>query len=211
MTVGFYNKVSAQTILRVAAANGISRVIVGKSALLTTPAVSALIPKYKAIGGIIMTASHNPAGIDQDWGIKYNTESGAPALEALTSKIYEETKNITEYRMADFGGDIDLETVGTTTFGDSTSGAGNFTIEVIDPVEHYIDMLKSIFNFEDIKALIARDDFSMIFDAMHASTGEYATRLFVDELGASKDSVMNNIPLEDFGGGPSGSKSNICC
>lgn len=192
----FYNKVSAQTILRMAPASGIGHVVVGKNALLTTPAVSALIPAREAIGGLIMTASHNPAGIDGDWGIKYNTEAGAPALESLTSKIYEETQKISEYKLADFGADIDITSVGMSSYAD-----GQFIVEVIDPVEEYIDMLKGIFDFDEIKSLIARDDFSFVFDAMHASTGEYATRLFIGILGADKNSIMNGIPLEDFGGG----------
>lgn len=191
----FYNKVSAQTILRMAAANGVSRVVVGRDALLTTPAVSALIPEVNAVGGIIMTASHNPAGPEGDWGIKYNTESGAPALEELTSEIYEETKSISDYKLADFGSDVDLSTLGTTSFAD-----GQFTVEVIDPVERYCAMLKTIFDFDSLRDLISREDFSMVFDAMHASTGDYAKRLFEEELGA-RECVMNGTPLEDFGGG----------
>lgn len=192
----FYNKAAAQTILRMAAANGIAYVIVGRDALLTTPAVSALIPAHGALGGIVLTASHNPAGPDGDWGIKYNTATGAPALEALTSKVFEETKKIVEYKLADFGGDIDLNSEGVTTFA-----GGEFIVEVIDPVAHYCEMLKTIFNFDTIKKFIARNDFSFVFDAMHASTGEYAKRVFVEELGASPAVVINGIPQEDFGGG----------
>ncbi|CAN8061514.1 unnamed protein product [Agarophyton chilense] len=192
----FYNKSAAQTILRMAAANGFARVIVGRNALLTTPAVSALIPSSKALGGIILTASHNPAGLDGDWGIKYNTESGAPALKALTDLIYEHTQKISQYRLADFGSDIDLSTEGVTSFGN-----GKFVIEVIDSVDHYLKMLRSIFDFDALKALIARPDFSMCFDAMHASTGEYARVIFGIELGAGFKSVINADPKEDFGGG----------
>lgn len=192
----YYNKVAAQTILRLAAANGVARVIVGQEALLTTPAVSSLIPLFNAIGGIILTASHNPAGIDADWGIKYNTSSGAPALDALTSKIYQETLEIKQYQLADLGGDVDVSVTGETSFA-----GGKFVVEVIDPVDRYIQMLSNIFDFDAIRDLITRSDFSLLFNAMHASTGEYAYRLFEDVLKAPPGCVMHGTPLEDFGGG----------
>lgn len=192
----FYNKAAAQTILRLAAGNGFARVIVGRDALLTTPAVSALIPYREALGGIILTASHNPAGPNADWGIKYNTTFGAPAQDSLTSKVYEETKSISEYRLADFGGDVDLSIVRETSYA-----GGKFVVEVINPVTHYIRKLSSIFDFGAIRKLIARPDFSFVFDAMHASTGEYAHRLFEHELRAGADTIMNGVSLEDFGKG----------
>ncbi|KAI0560833.1 Phosphoglucomutase/phosphomannomutase [Gracilaria domingensis] len=190
----FYNKTAAQTILRMAAANGFARVIVGRNALFTTP--SAIIPSCKALGGIILTASHNPAGLDGDWGIKYNTESGAPALKGLTDLIFEHTQKISQYKLADFGSDIDLSTEGVTSFAD-----GAFVVEVINPVDHYLKMLQSIFDFDALKALVARPDFSMLFDAMNASTGEYARVILGTELGAGSQSVINAEPKEDFGGG----------
>lgn len=192
----YYNKVSAQTVIRIAAANGISRVVVGRDGILTTPAVSAMIPRRNAVGGIILTASHNPAGPDGDWGIKYNTESGAPALENLTSKVYEETSQITEFLLADLGADIDLSVEGETSFAD-----GQFVVEVVNPVTDYLALQKTLFNFSFIKELIARPDFSMLFDAMNASTGEYAHVIFCQELGCSPSSIINGEPLEDFGGG----------
>lgn len=192
----FYNKVSAQTILRMAAANGISRVIVGRDCILTTPAVSNMIPLRGAIGGIILTASHNPAGPDGDWGIKYNTAGGAPALEPLTERIFQETRSIENYYLADLGGDVDLSTEGVTSFADA-----KFVVEVVNPVAEHCALLKTIFDFDTIRALIARPDFSFLFDAMHASTGEYAHVVFGKELGAPHSSVINGIPLEDFGGG----------
>lgn len=192
----FYNKVAAQTIIRMAAANGVSRLVVGRDALMTTPAASALIPHRKAFGGIILTASHNPAGPHADWGIKYNTASGAPAQDDLTAKIYEETKSVSEYHLADLGGDVDLSVVGEISFSD-----GAFTVEVIDPVEHYIHMLSSIFDFEAMRKLLARPDFSFVFDAMHASTGEYANILFETVLNAPNGTVVNSAPSENFGGG----------
>lgn len=192
----FYNKVSAQTIIRVAAANGIGHVVVGRDGILTTPAVSALIPRRDAVGGIIMTASHNPAGVDGDWGIKYNTSGGAPALESLTNCIYAETLAISEFKLADLGSDVDIGTEGITSFAN-----GQFIVEVIDPVEEYCALLKTVFDFDAISALIARPDFSLVFDAMHASTGGYANQILVHELGASPGSIINGTPLEDFGGG----------
>lgn len=191
----FYNRVASQTILRMAAANGVSRVIVGRDVLLTTPAASALIPARQAIGGIILTASHNSAGPDADWGVKYNVASGAPAQPALTDAIYEQTLSISEYYLADFGGDVDLSSVGETTFGDK------FVVEVVDPVAHYRTMLHSIFDFDTIRTFLARSDFSMLFDAMHASTGEYARVILEDDLGAPSGTVVNGHALEDFGGG----------
>lgn len=191
----YYNKVSAQTILRMAAANGISRVVVGRDGILTTPAVSAMIPRRDAIGGIILTASHNPAGLDGDWGIKYNTESGAPALESLTSKIYGETLQINEFLLADLGTDVDLSVEGETSFAD-----GQFIVEVVNPVTDYLALQKTLFDFASIKQLLARPDFSMLFDAMSASTGEYAHVIFCQELGCSPSSIINGKPLEDFGG-----------
>lgn len=192
----FYNKVGAQTILRMAAANGIEHVIVGRDGILTTPAVSAMIPARKAVGGIILTASHNPAGPDGDWGIKYNTETGAPALEALTAQIYNQTLAISEYHMADLGADIDLSTEGITSFA-----AGKFIVEVVNPVTDYCSRLKDIFDFNAIRTLVSRPDFSLLFDAMHASTGEYAHVILEKELGCPTGSVINGTPLEDFGGG----------
>lgn len=192
----FYNKVAAQTILRMAAANGIEHVVVGRDGILTTPAVSAMIPARRAVGGIVLTASHNPAGPDGDWGIKYNTEGGAPALESLTDKIYEQTTTMHEYYLADLGADIDLSVEGKTSFAD-----GEFTVEVVDPVEEYCALLETIFDFAAIKKLVARPDFSLLFDAMHASTGEYAKVVLHRKLGAPLKSIINGIPLEDFGGG----------
>lgn len=192
----FYNKVAAQTIIRMAAANGFVRVIVGREAILTTPAVSAMIPRRGAVGGIILTASHNPAGPDGDWGIKYNTEGGAPALEGLTTKIYEQTQVISEYLLADLGADIDLEVEGETSFAN-----GSFIVEVVDPVNDYLALQRTLFDFDAIKKLLARPDFSLMFDAMNASTGEYARKILCDELGCPEEAIINGVPLEDFGGG----------
>lgn len=192
----FYNKAGAQTIIRMAAANGVQRVIVGRDGILTTPAVSAMIPRRCAVGGVVLTASHNPAGPHGDWGVKYNTERGAPALEGLTSKIYDETTRISEYFMADLGADVNLKVEGETSYG-----SGQFVVEVVNPVTEYLALQKTLFDFEHIRQLVARPDFSLVFDAMHASTGEYAHALFCDELGCPSNSVINGTPLDDFGGG----------
>lgn len=192
----FYNSAAVQTIVRIAAANGFAKVVVGRDGIMSTPAVAALIPRIEAHGGIVLTASHNPGGPDGDWGIKYNTQSGAPALEALTGLIYAETCRISKYYIADLGVDIDLSTVGITSFSD-----GAFEVQVVDPVDTYLEMLKELFDFTALRTLIAREDFSLLFDAMHAVTGQYARRLFVDELGAADSSVLRGTTLPDFGGG----------
>lgn len=192
----FYNLAAIQTILRLAAANGISRVFVGRDGLLSTPAVSALIPRVRARGGIVLTASHNPGGVDGDWGIKYNTESGAPALESLTSRVHAETRKITSYRLADLGGDVGLSCLGETSFG-----GGSFVVDVIDPVDNYLEVLRDVFDLDALRALISRADFALRFDAMHAVTGEYARRVLVDELGADAACVLRGESLPDFGGG----------
>lgn len=140
-----------------------------------------------------MSASHNPGGPKYDWGIKFNYSSGQPAPETITDLIYGNTQSISEVKKADIP-DIDLSKVGTTTFG-------TFTVEVVDPVEDYLELLKSVFDFDLIKKLLSRPDFKFQFDAMHAVTGAYAKPIFVDALGAPESSVINGVPLEDFGGG----------
>jgi phosphoglucomutase len=189
----YFNKEAAQIIIKIAAANGVGKIMVGKDGLISTPAVSAIIRKQKADGGFIMSASHNPAGPDEDWGIKYNYKSGQPAPESITDKIYSNTMSIKEIQMADLP-DIDLAAVGSIGFG-------NFVVEVIDPVEDYQELLKEVFDFDLIRGLLARDNFRFKFDAMHAVTGAYAKSIFVDNLGASEDSIINGIPKDDFGGG----------
>lgn len=192
----FYNTVAAQTIIRMAAANGVKHLVIGRDAILTTPAVSAMIPVRKAVGGIILTASHNPAGPNGDWGIKYNTEEGAPALEGLTNKIYQETLEMKEYFLADLGFDVNLSDEGITSFAD-----GEFTVEVVDPVKEYCELMETIFDFRKIEELLCRSDFSIVFDAMHASTGDYAKVILHERLGAPLSSIINGTPLQDFGGG----------
>lgn len=182
-----------QIILKLAAANGIKKVVVGKDAIMATPAMSALIRKRGLYGGLIMSASHNPGGPDEDWGIKFNYSSGEPAPEKITDKIYGFTQSITELKMADIP-DVDLSAVGTSKFG-------SFEVEVVDYTTEYFATLKEVFDFDALKAFMQRSDFRFVFDAMHAVTGAYAGPLFEDELGASKGCVRNGIPLPDFGGG----------
>jgi len=189
----YFNVQAAQIILKIAAANGVKKFFVGKDAILATPAASAVIRAQKAYGGLIMSASHNPGGPTEDWGIKFNYSSGEPAPERITDKIFGFTESISGIQMADFA-DIDLSTPGVYSFGD-------FEVEVVDPVADYLALLSQVFDFELIKKLLARSDFTMKFDAMHAVTGAYAKPIFVDVLGAPESAVMNGVPQEDFAGG----------
>ncbi|KAK7280026.1 hypothetical protein RJT34_25088 [Clitoria ternatea] len=189
----YFNREAAQIIIKIAAGNGVGQVLVGKEGILSTPAVSAVIRKRKANGGFIMSASHNPGGPEYDWGIKFNYSSGQPAPESITDKIYGNTLSISEIKIADIP-DVDLSRVGITKFG-------SFSVEVIDPVSDYLELLETVFDFQLIRGLLSRPDFRFIFDAMHAVTGAYAKPIFVDKLGASLDSISNGIPLEDFGHG----------
>ncbi|HQO28051.1 MAG TPA: alpha-D-glucose phosphate-specific phosphoglucomutase [Accumulibacter sp.] len=189
----FYNDVAIQTILRMAAAAGFGRVLVGRDGILSTPAASAVIRKWQAFGGIILSASHNPGGPDDDFGIKYNLGNGGPANEAFTDTVYQRTQEISAYRTVDTP-DIDLGKIGQVRIGE-------MTVSVIDPVADYAELLESLFDFEQIAALLARPDFRMRFDAMHAVTGPYAKAILEGRLGAPAGTVVNGTPLADFGGG----------
>ncbi len=189
----FYNEHAVQIILKMAAANGFARAIVGQNGLLSTPAASCIIRKYSAFGGIILSASHNPAGPTEDFGIKYNVSNGGPAPENITNAIFANTQTISQYQIIDEG-DIDLSTIGSQKLRD-------MKIEVIDPVSDYAELMASLFNFDVIRKLLADTNFSMRFDAMHAITGPYGKEILEKELGATPDTVINGIPLTDFGGG----------
>ncbi|KAH6828207.1 phosphoglucomutase [Perilla frutescens var. hirtella] len=189
----YFNKEAAQIIIKIAAGNGVGKILVGKDGILSTPAVSAVIRKRKANGGFIMSASHNPGGPEYDWGIKFNYSSGQPAPESITDKIYGNTLSISEIKMADIP-DIDLSQLGETNYG-------AFSVEVVDPVADYVELLEDVFDFSLIKSLLSRSGFRFIFDAMHAVTGAYAKPIFVEKLGASPESILNGVPLEDFGHG----------
>ncbi|KAM2384423.1 hypothetical protein ACFXTH_041862 [Malus domestica] len=182
----YFNREAAQIIIKIAAGNGVGKILVGKEGILSTPAVSA------ANGGFIMSASHNPGGPDYDWGIKFNYNSGQPAPESITDMIYGNTLSIAEIKIADIA-DVDLSTLGVVKYG-------KFSVEVVDPVSDYLELLENVFDFQLIKSLLQLD-FRFMFDAMHAVTGAYAKPIFVDKLGASLDSISNGVPLEDFGHG----------
>ncbi len=188
----YYNRTAIQTILKMASANGFGRVLVGQNGILSTPAVSCLIRKYKAFGGIVLSASHNPGGVDGDFGIKYNISNGGPAPEKVTDAIYAQTKVITSYRILP-AEDVDLSQLGTVQLG-------QMTVEVIDSVRDYTELMRSLFDWERIQ-LLFQSGFRFCFDALHAVTGGYATEIFVNQLGAPSNSVIHGTPLEDFGGG----------
>ena len=189
----YYNRTAAQIIIRMAAANGVKKVLVGQGALLSTPAASCVIRKFHADGGFILSASHNPGGPHEDFGIKFNTDNGGPAPEGFTNAVFEKTKTLNRYFIIETP-DIDLDRLGTVTVGD-------LTVEVIDPVKDYEELMEELFDFDAIKAAIHEGSLNIRFDALHAITGPYARRILVDRLGAPADSVVNAIPLEDFGGG----------
>ena len=188
----YFNAEAIQTILRMASANGAARAIVGQGGLLSTPAASNLIRQRKADGGLILSASHNPGGIDADFGLKYNISNGGPAPEAVTNRMFEETKAITAYKTLDTS-DIDLGVIGETTLGD-------MTVEVVDPVTDYAALMEKLFDFDALRALFA-GGFTMRFDAMHAVTGPYAKAILEGTLGAPEGTVLNGVPSVDFGKG----------
>ncbi|MGB5672090.1 MAG: alpha-D-glucose phosphate-specific phosphoglucomutase [Sedimenticolaceae bacterium] len=187
----FYNREAIQIILRMAAANRVARVLVGQGGLLSTPAASCVIRKHGAAGGLILSASHNPGGPDGDFGIKYNMANGGPAPEKVTEAMFARTLEISNYRSMN-SEDVALDVIGNHQLDD-------MQIEVIDPVADYAELMTGIFDFDAIRAMLA-SGFRMRFDAMHAITGPYATRILEQMLGAPQGTVINGIPLEDFGG-----------
>ncbi|CAN1211106.1 alpha-D-glucose phosphate-specific phosphoglucomutase [Tumidithrix helvetica PCC 7403] len=189
----YYNRQAIQIILKMAAANGFGRVLVGASGILSTPAASCVIRKYQAFGGIILSASHNPGGIDGDFGIKYNTGNGGPAPEKVTDAIYDRTKTISQYKILE-ASDIDLDRQGDFQLG-------SMVVKVIDAVADYAELMESLFDFDRIQLLLTKLPFRLCVDSMHAVTGPYAHALIEGRLGAKAGSVINGIPLEDFGGG----------
>jgi phosphoglucomutase len=189
----YYNRHAIQVILKMAAANGFGKVLVGRGGILSTPAASCIIRKYNAFGGIILSASHNPAGPDDDFGIKYNTGNGGPAPEKITDAIYNITKSITEYKILE-ADDFDLDRLGAAQLG-------VMTVDVINSVADYAELMGELFDFDRIKTLLASTDFRMCFDGMHAVTGPYAEDILVNRLGAPASALQNCVPLEDFGGG----------
>ena len=188
----FYNREVVQTVIRMAAAAGFGRVMVGQGAILSTPAASHLIRRNEAFGGIILSASHNPGGPTEDFGIKYNAGNGGPAPEKLTEAIYRRTLAVDRYAIADID-PVDLDRIGSVTT------ATGMVVEVVDPVADYAALMETLFDFAAIRSLFA-SGFSMSFDAMHAVTGPYATEILERRLGATPGTVVNGTPLPDFGG-----------
>jgi phosphoglucomutase len=188
----YYNREAIQVILKMAAANGFGKVLVGRGGILSTPAASCVIRKHQTFGGIILSASHNPGGPDGDFGIKFNGANGGPATETVTEAIYARSKAIAEYRILD-AQDAALDAAGEASLG-------SMRVQVIDPVEDYADLMESLFDFAAIRSLLA-GGFRIKFDAMHAVTGPYAREIFLNRLGAHENSVINATPLPDFGGG----------
>jgi phosphoglucomutase len=189
----YYNRPAIQIILKIAAANGIGRVLVGINGILSTPAASNLIRQNKALGGIILSASHNPGGPEGDFGVKYNVSNGGPAPEKVTEAIYARSKTIDRYYILE-AGDIALDRP-------SSFKLGTTTVEIVDSVASYSQLLESLFDFDRIQSLLTSPNFRLAIDSMHAVTGPYAHALFEDRLGAPQGTVINGIPLEDFGGG----------
>lgn len=187
----YHNREAIQTIIAMSAANGVGKLIIGQNGLLSTPAASNLIRKYKTDGGILLTASHNPGGPDGDFGIKFNTATGGQAPEAMTDEVYRLSQNINSYKIAATD-PVELSQTGTYQCGD-------LTVEVIDPVDDYVELMEELFDFELIRSMLAAGS-RIHFDALNAATGPYAKKIFCELLGADSASVANAEPLEDFGG-----------
>ena len=187
----YYNRTAIQTIIRMAAANGFGRVLVGRGGILSTPAVSAVIRRRGALGGLVLSASHNPGGPDADFGIKYNVRNGGPAPESITERVYQQTLKITQYLMLDHA-DVDLEHEGALRLEGTE-------LVIIDSLADYTAVMEELFDFETLRSFF-KNGFRMKFDAMNAVTGPYAEHIFEERLGAPAGTVVNGIPLEDFGG-----------
>ncbi|TFK60240.1 phosphoglucomutase [Pluteus cervinus] len=190
----YFTPETVQTILKIGSGNGVGKFIVGKDAILSTPAASNIIRKYKAYGGILLTASHNPGGPDNDFGIKYNVENGGPAPESVTDKIFAKTKTIETYKIIE-APPVDLSKIGETSYGPSQ-------VSVIDSVADYVTLLEGIFDFSLIRQFLeSQNEFRVLFDGLHGVTGPYARAIFVGSLGLPESSLQNCVPLPDFGGG----------
>ncbi len=187
----YYNREVIQIAIKMAAANGFGRVMVGRGGILSTPAASNIIRKYKAFGGIVLSASHNPGGPTEDFGIKYNVSNGGPAPEKVTDAIYARTKSIEAYKISDVA-DVNLDLEGEHT-------VEGMVVQIIDPVADYAELMESLFDFDAIRKHIA-GGFRVVFDAMSAVTGPYGKEIIENRLGAPKGSVLNFVPLADFGG-----------
>ncbi|KAL9578301.1 MAG: hypothetical protein Q9203_007146 [Teloschistes exilis] len=190
----FYNPEVVQLIAKIGAAYGVKKLLIGQNGILSTPAASHVIRKRGATGGILLTASHNPGGPNEDFGIKYNLANGAPAPESVTNKIFATSKSLTEYKITDIQ-DIDMATIGTKTYG-------SLEVEIIDSTADYVQYLKEIFDFPLIKDFLSsHKDFKVLFDALNGVTGPYGVAIFEKELGLPSSSTQNCVPSPDFGGG----------
>jgi len=187
----FHNRVAVQTILKMAAANGVQRVLLGRGGILSTPAVSAVIRRHQAFGGIVLSASHNPGGPDGDFGIKYNASNGGPATETLTEAVYARTQDVSVLRLSD-APDLAIDALGVQQIE-------QMQVEVVDPVADYAALMRELFDFDLLRGMFARG-FTMRLDAMNAVGGPYAKAILEGELGAPEGTVVNATPLEDFGG-----------
>lgn len=197
----FFCREACELIVRMCAANGVAKVLAGQNGILSTPAVSSLIRRHKALGGIVMTASHNPGGPENDFGIKFNCENGGPAPDAFTNKIYALSGEIKEYKIAE-GLEIDVTKTGVNSY---EVGGKPFVVEVIDCVADYVRLMKEIFDFDKLKDFVSGKSrngqpLKMRIDSMNGVTGSYVNEIFVNCLGASKDGVVHTTPLPDFGG-----------
>lgn len=189
----YYNRQAIQTILKIAAANGVGRTLVGQGGILSTPAASCVIRKNNAFGGIVLSASHNPGGPEGDFGVKYNVSNGGPAPEKVTSAIFDRSKTIDRYKILE-AADLNLDQLGSFKLGD-------MSVEVINSVSDYAELMESLFDFNVIRDYLTSGQFRMCMDSLHAVTGPYAKELFETRLGATAGTVQNGVPLEDFGGG----------
>ncbi len=187
----FHNRAALQIMIKIAAANGFKRILVGRAGLVSTPALSAIIRRRRALGGFLLTASHNPGGVDADFGIKYNIQNGGPAPEKFTEMIYAGTLRIDHFYWMDCP-DVDIDRKGATEVGGSQ-------VVVIDPLEDYVGLMRELFDFHSISELFG-SGFRLVFDAMHGVTGVYAREIFENKLGAAAGTVLRGNSLEDFGG-----------
>nr|XP_029499214.1 phosphoglucomutase-1-like [Oncorhynchus nerka] len=195
----YFNQTAIEVIVQMAAANGVGRLVIGHHGIMSTPAVSCVIRKYKAIGGIVLTASHNPGGREGDFGIKFNTANGGPAQDAVTNRIFQISRTIEEYAICPEIR-VDLATLSKQTF-DLENKFKPFTVEIVDSVESYANMLRNIFDFAALKELLSGENHIKIqLDAMHGVMGPYVKRILCEELGSPANSAINCVPLQDFGG-----------
>lgn len=206
----YYNKEAIDLIVRIAAVEGVDEVHVAHEGLMSTPAVSAYVRhlnidlKLNCIGAFILTASHNPGGPKNDFGIKFNAKNGGPALEDFTNAIYKVTTEISSYKIASPALKVPLHTLGTQVFEGvegRAEGRKKFTVKVVDSTAQYVDLIGSLFDFKKLQKLVARSDFTFLFDGMHGIAGPYAIKIFHEILGAPLSSLLNCVPKEDFNGG----------